>query len=78
MEVTYKKTTIDNMHRPPKTSIDNSNAFINEFLSITHSLENNVNNNIIMAGDFNLNLMKLNKHDTYNLFCTLKSHSLYL
>ena len=41
------------------------------------SLENN-NNQLILAGDFNINLLKLNDNEIYsNFFDTLVSHSLY-
>lgn len=73
-----KSITIGNIYKPPQTSNDNLNAFINEFTSIISSMENNCNNNLIIAGDFNINLLKLNENDTYcNFFDTIISHSLY-
>ena len=53
------------------------NAFIDEFSHIISSLENN-KNHLILAGDFNINLLKLNENVLYsNFFDTLISHSLY-
>ena len=57
-----KYVTVGNIYRPPRTSNDNINAFINEFLSMISALENNCNNNLIITGDFNINLLKLNEN----------------
>ena len=47
------------------------NSFTNEFAHIISSLENN-NSHFIFAGDFNINLLKLNENDTYSsLFDTI-------
>ena len=58
-----KSITIGNIYRPPRTSNDNLNAFINEFSSIVSLLEHNCKNTLIIAGDFNINLLKLNEND---------------
>ena len=39
---------------------DSLNAFINEMTSFISSLENNCNNYLIIAGDFNITLLKIN------------------
>ena len=72
-----KTVTLGNIYRPPRSRNDDLNSFINEFGYIISSLENN-NSHLIFAGDFNINLLKLNENDTYsNFFDTLISHSLY-
>ena len=58
-----KSITIGNIYRPPQTSNDNVNACINEFSSTGSLLEHNCKNTLIIAGDFNINLLKLNKND---------------
>ena len=69
--------TLGNIYRPPRTRNDDLHSFINEFAYIISSLENS-NNHLIFAGDFNINLLKLNENDSYsNFFDTLISHSLY-
>ena len=46
-----KSITIGNTYRPPRTSNDNLNAFINEFSSIVSLLEHNCKNTLIIASD---------------------------
>ena len=73
-----KSITIGNIYRPPRTSNDNLNAFINEFSSIVSLLEYNCKNTLIIAGDFNINLLQLNENDIYSsYFDSLISHSLF-
>ena len=59
-----KSITIGNIYRPPRTSNDN----LNELSSIVSLLEHNCKNTIIIAGDFNINLLKLN--DIYIVILT--------
>ena len=73
-----KGITIGNRYRSPRTSNDNLNACINEYSSIVSLLEHNCKNSLIIAGDFNINLLKLNENDIYNsYFDALISHSLF-
>ena len=59
------------MYRPPKTTNDSLNVFIEELSCTLSSLENNINQ-LILAGDFNINLLKLNDNEIYsNFFDTL-------
>ena len=72
-----KTKTIGNIYMPPKTTNDSVNVFIEE-LSYTVSSIGNNNTQLILAGDFNINLLKLNENEVYsNFFDTLVSHSLY-
>ena len=72
-----KTVTIGNRYRPPKTTNDSHNVFIEELSYTLSSLENN-NNQLILAGDFNINVIKLNENEIYiNFFDTLVSNSLY-
>ena len=72
-----KTLTIGNIYRPPKTLNEHINAFINEFSSVVASLGDS-NNELIFAGDFNINLLKINDNEVYsNFFDTLISHSFY-
>ena len=41
------------------------NVFIDEFTPIISRLDN-CNNDIIIAGDFNINLLKLNENDMFS------------
>ena len=59
-----KTVTLGNISRPPRSRNDDLNSFTNEFAHIISSLENN-NNHFIFAGDFNINLLKLNENDAY-------------
>ena len=71
-----KHLTIGNIYRPPKILNEHINAFINEFSSVVASLGDS-NNELIFAGDFNINLLKINDNEVYsNFFDTLISHSL--
>ena len=69
--------TIENIYKPPRTTNDNLNVFIEELSYNLSSLENK-NTQLILAGYFNINLLKLNDNEIYsNFFDTLVSHSLY-
>ena len=72
-----KSLIIGNIYRPPKILNEQINAFITEFSSVAATLGDS-NNELIIAGDFNINLLKINENDVYsNFFDTLISHSLY-
>ena len=62
-----KTVTLGNIYRPPRSRNDDLHSFTNEFAHIISSLENN-NSHFIFAGDFNINLLKLNENDTYSSF----------
>ena len=72
-----KTFTIGNIYRSPRTRNEDLNVFIDEFTPIISRLDN-CNNEIIIAGDFNINLLKLNENDMFSsFFDTVISHSLY-
>ena len=70
--------TIGNIYRPPRPSNENYKEFIDEFSTVLSSLKLNRNKNIILAGDYNINLLKINENEFCNTFFdTLTSFSLF-
>ncbi len=68
-----KSITLGNMSRPPQDTNEN-------YRKLTPVLSNfsNINNDIIIAGDTNINLLKINEHKFYSeFFDMLTSHSFY-
>lgn len=64
---------IGSIYRPPNQSMDDFN---NEFSSLLLKI-NNPKNKIILAGDFNIDLLKIENHQpTYTFFNIMCSHSL--
>ena len=64
-----KSLIIGNIYRPPKILNEQINAFITEFSSVAASLGDS-NNELIIAGYFNINLLKINENDVYSNFLT--------
>ncbi len=65
------------IYRPPNELIDSYNEFIREIFPILEQLENN-KNEVIIAGDFNIDLLKINdKQVICEYFDTLTSHGFY-
>lgn len=58
-----KSVILGNIYRPPKDSIEHYNEFITEFSPILQQLSR-ANCDIALAGDFNINLLKLNSTPT--------------
>ena len=79
MQSNLSKTfTIGNIYRSPRTRNEDLCAFIDGFTPIISKLEN-CNNDIVIAGDFNINLLKLNENEMFSsFFDVLISHSFYL
>ena len=72
-----KDVIIGNIYRPPRDLNENYMRFPNEFTSII-SLIDKTNSDIIIAGDFNINLLKINeKHIVGEFFDMLISNSFY-
>ncbi len=73
-----KPLNIANFYRPPNELIDSYNEFIREISPMLEQLENN-KNEVIIAGDFNIYLLKINdKHVISEYFDALTSHTFYL
>ena len=51
---------IGNIYRPPRDLNENYMQFLNEFTTII-SLIDQTNSDIIIAGDFNINILKINE-----------------
>ena len=72
-----KEIIVGNIYRPPRTSREQTKQFINEFTSLVQDLDN-TNFNIVLAGDYNLNLLKINENEICcEFFDLLTSHSLF-
>lgn len=72
-----KPINIGNIYRPPKDLIENYTEFIQEFGSILDKFENN-NNEVIVTGDFNIDLLKVNEKQVFSeYFDMLTNHSFY-
>ena len=72
-----KEIIVGNIYRPPRTLREQTKQFINEFTSLVQDLDN-TNFNIILAGDYNLNLLKINENEICcEFFDLLTSHSLF-
>ena len=72
-----KDVIIGNIYRPPRDLNENYIQFLNEFTSII-SLIDKTNSDIIIAGDFNINLLKINeKKIVGEFFDMLISNSFY-
>jgi hypothetical protein len=71
-----KNVVIGNIYRPPRDSIDNYNTFINDFDEILSTAFGS-NREIVIAGDFNLDFLKIrNNPHTNSFFETMITHGL--
>ena len=64
-----KSLIIGNIYRPPKILNEQINAFITEFSSVAASLGDS-NNELIIAGDLNINLLQINEMTFIATFLT--------
>ena len=64
-----KTITIGNIYRPPRSCNENIKNVIDEFSATLSTLENK--SNLIITGDFNINLLKINGNRIYNDFFIL-------
>ena len=69
--------TIGNIYRPPRPSNENYKEFIDEFSTVLSSFKLNRNKNIILAGDYHINLLKINENEFCNTFFDTLSLSLF-
>jgi hypothetical protein len=58
---------IANIYRPPKNLNDNYKQFINEFTPTLNALEK-INSDVIITGDFNIDLLKINDREVFSDF----------
>ena len=69
---------IGNIYRPPRPSMENYNKFINEFSTVISTLPCHQNNSVILAGDYNINMLKINEQEHCSTFFDmLTSFSLF-
>ena len=72
-----KDITIGNIYRPPRDLNEKYKQFLSEFTPITSSFDR-TNSDVIIAGDFNINLLKINEKEVFaECFDTLISYSFY-
>ncbi len=72
-----KPINMVNMYHPPNDLLDSYNEFIKELTPVISTFQNN-NNEIIVAGDFNINLLQINdRHIVGEYFDMFTSHSVY-
>ncbi len=72
-----KPINIVNIYRPPNDLLDSYNEFIKELSLVLSTLQNN-NNEVIVAGDFNINLLQINDGLIFGEYFDLfTNHSFY-
>ena len=72
-----KDIIIGNIYRPPRDLNENYKQFVSEFTPIISSFDR-TNSDVIIAGDFNINLLKINEKEVFaEFFDTLISYSFY-
>ena len=72
-----KEIIVGNIYRPPRTLREHTKQFINEFTSLVQALDS-TNLNIVLAGDYNSNLLKINESEICcEFFDLLTSQSLF-
>ena len=62
-----KKIVLGNIYRPPRDVNENYNNFINEFTQVLNLLKNRACE-VIIAGDFNIDLLKINEKNIVNTY----------
>ena len=62
-----KKILLGNVYRPPNDICENYNTFTKEFLAVINNIEHS-NKEFILAGDTNINLLKVNDKEVINNF----------
>ncbi len=73
-----KSITLGNVYRPPRDTNENYRLFVQKLTPVLSNFSN-TNNDIIIAGDTNINLLKINEREFYSeFFDMLTSHSFYL
>ena len=62
-----KKIMLGNIYRPPRNIIDDYNTFFSELVPILTQL-NKSKSEVVIAGDFNIDLLKLNENNIVSNF----------
>ena len=76
-EAVYVKKLLWAIYRSPRTLREQTKQFINEFTSLVHDLDNS-HFNIVLAGNYNLQLLKINENEICcEFFDLLTSQSLF-
>ena len=70
-----RKIILGNIYRPPRNTVDNVQTFINELNPLMNKLRNY--NNVIITGDFNLNLLDFNMSNNVTDFLDFMMSSSY-
>ena len=60
-----RKITLCNTYRPPRDCSDNYKNFYKELSDFLTKMEN-INTEVILSGDFNINLLKINIREIFN------------
>ena len=72
-----KNIILGNIYRPPRDITDNYNLFISQLTPVLDLL-NRKNSHVVIAGDFNIDLLKINERDIVNTyFDTITSLSFF-
>ena len=75
----HEKIVLGNVYRPPRNNNNNESIerFMNEFNPIISHISN-LNCDSIIAGDFNIDLLRINEREKYNDFIdTMISNALF-
>ena len=64
----YQKYIIGNIYRLPVYVADDLNVFINEFTDLLIVLRAR-SKSVFLCGDYNIDLLKINANDNFNIFC---------
>ena len=73
------KIIVGNIYKPPKdnNNCGNVNGFVSELEPILNDLSN-INSEVLICGDYNINLLKINSEQYFSYFFdTMLSHSLF-
>mgnify|MGYP000297251403 CR=1 FL=1 len=62
-----KKIVLGNIYRPPRDVIENYNSFTNELTDLLNTL-NNRSCEVLLAGDFNIDLLRINEKEVVNTY----------
>jgi len=60
-----RKLVLGNIYRPPRDSVENTNSFINDLDKILSDFQKTTAE-VLIAGDFNLDLLKIKEHSAIN------------